>query len=166
MLLNHTGVGAVEVAAQAPLKIRQILAPTNLSEESREGVNYAIRLAQHFAANLTILHVYTSPADAERGKHEDEAAKFEKQRELGVERLRSIWEYVRAKHVHCDTVFEWGEPDDLIVTAARNLDADLIVLSTHDYHRLQYFLSGSDAEKILRRAPCPVLVVHEHKSGW
>jgi hypothetical protein len=92
-------------------------------------------MAQHFAANLTMLHVYAPPANVERGEHEDEALKFQKQRELGAERLRSTLEYVRAKHLHCDTVFEWGEPDDLIVTAARNLDADLIVLSTHDCHR-------------------------------
>jgi len=106
-------------------------------------------MAQHFAANLTLLHVYASPANVERGEHEDEALKFQKQRELGAERLRSTLEYVRAKHVHCDTVFEWGEPDDLIVTAARNLDADLIVLSTHDGHRSTHRYCASHRPAIL-----------------
>jgi nucleotide-binding universal stress UspA family protein len=151
---------------ESSLKIRHILAPTDLSEESRKGLNYAIRLAQHFGANLTILHVYTSPDISESGADSDAARRFRRQQKPAEELLNGIWEEVRARHVPCDTVFEWGQPNDLILAAARNLAADLIVLSTHDFHWLQRFLSGSDAEKILHRAPCPVLIVHEHEPDF
>ena len=50
-------------------------------------------------------------------------------------------------------------PRDQIVRAAGDLSADLLVISTHGYTGWKHFLFGSDAEKILERAPCPVLVV-------
>jgi len=171
--MSETDYKTIDAEAHTPqaieeplLKIRQILAPTDLSEQSRKGLNYAIRLAQHFRANLTILHVYTSPENSESGADSAEAPRSRGQQKLTEELLRSIWEDVRARHVPCDTVFEWGQPNELILAAARNLAVDLIVLSTHDYRWLQRFLLGSDAEKILHRAPCPVLIVREHDSDF
>src|ERR1700751_4442774 len=47
-----------------------------------------------------------------------------------------------------------------IVTVAKELRADLLVVSTHGYVGWKHFLFGSHAEEILERAPCPILVVH------
>jgi nucleotide-binding universal stress UspA family protein len=50
-------------------------------------------------------------------------------------------------------------PRDEIVRAAIDLSADLLVISTHGHSGWKHFLFGSDAEKIVEQAPCPVVVV-------
>jgi nucleotide-binding universal stress UspA family protein len=59
------------------------------------------------------------------------------------------------------TLLRTGQPHTEIVEAARELGADLIVLSTHGHTGLTHALLGSTAEKVVRHAPCPVLVVRE-----
>jgi universal stress protein A len=145
----------------ASFEIRQILAPTDLSEESQKVLNYAAEVAQHFGSKLTILHIYETSSGTGDKADTERAGKFRQQDEVSKKRLLSIWEEVRAKQITCDTIFEWGRPNELIVTAAKNLQTDLIVLSTHHHHWLRHLFWGSDAEKILHHAPCPVLIVHE-----
>jgi universal stress protein A len=50
-------------------------------------------------------------------------------------------------------------PRDQIVQAATDLSADLMVISTHGYSGWKHFLFGSDAERIIQLAACPVLIV-------
>jgi universal stress protein A len=133
--------------------IRHILAPTDLSERSQEALNYAIGLAQHLGSKLTILHAYRDP---------DSGAENVSQ-QLAVSRLSSVWEDIRSRDIVCDTIFQWGQPNQLILAAAEDFKADLIVLAAHDYHWLQQLFLGSDAESILRQAPCPVLLFHQKK---
>jgi universal stress protein A len=134
--------------------IRHILAPTDLSERSREALNYAIGLAQHLQSKLTILHAY---GDA------DSDPNSVSQAQLAVGRLSSVWEDIRSRDIVCDTIFQWGQPNRLILAAAEEFKADLIVLATNDYHWPQHLFLGSDAESILRQAPCPVLLFHQKK---
>jgi nucleotide-binding universal stress UspA family protein len=53
-----------------------------------------------------------------------------------------------------------------IAHAAIELDADLIVLVTPDYKWINHLVGHSDAEEAVRRAPCPVLFVHEHEHDF
>jgi nucleotide-binding universal stress UspA family protein len=94
------------------------------------------------------------------------AQELQKARQRAEQKLLAIEQQIRAKHSNCDTYFQCGQPPELIVAAARNLESDLIVISTHDYRWLRHLLCGSDAEAILRHAPCPVLVVHEHERDF
>ena len=54
-----------------------------------------------------------------------------------------------------------GLPSHEIVEAAKEMDVDLIVLATHGYTGWKHFCIGSTAERVVRAAPCPVLVVRE-----
>jgi universal stress protein A len=54
-------------------------------------------------------------------------------------------------------------PCEEIVTTAKERDIDLIVISTHHYNWLTRLAYGCDAEQILRRAPCPILLLQENK---
>jgi len=56
-----------------------------------------------------------------------------------------------------------GPPALEIVEAARELESDLIVISTHGYTGLKHVLMGSVAEQINRHAPCPTLIIPPHK---
>jgi universal stress protein A len=55
----------------------------------------------------------------------------------------------------------WGKASVEIAEEARDIQADLIVLSTHGYTRLERALLGSTAERVVRSAPCPVLAIKE-----
>lgn len=65
---------------------------------------------------------------------------------------------------------EIGKPFEKIVRAARRFDADMILMGTHGQSTLIYILIGSVAEKVVRKAPCPVLTVknpaHKFKMIW
>jgi universal stress protein A len=54
------------------------------------------------------------------------------------------------------------DPWKEITAVAAEMAADLLVISTHGRSGLEHFLRGSDAEKIVREAPCPVLVIRSH----
>lgn len=64
----------------------------------------------------------------------------------------------------CEVVVATGNPVALIVHMARTRTVDLIVMGTHGYTGLRHILWGSVAEKVIRLAPCPVLVVR-HEEG-
>ena len=65
--------------------------------------------------------------------------------------------------VAADTLVRTGAPTEEIVNAAKKLPADIIVISTHGRGGLKHVLLGSVAERVVRHAPCPVLVVREHE---
>jgi nucleotide-binding universal stress UspA family protein len=56
-----------------------------------------------------------------------------------------------------------GLPAHEIVEAAKELDIDLVIIATHGYTGWKHFAIGSTAERVVRTAPCPVLVVRERE---
>jgi universal stress protein A len=132
-----------------PFDIRQIVAPTDLSEESLKALKYTVGLAEQLGARVTIVRIY------------DETVSDAVSAAESADRLRNTLEDMRARKVLGDTYFEWGQPNSLIIGLAERLQADLMVLSTHTYHLLHHLIFGSDAENILRHAPCPVLIFRE-----
>jgi nucleotide-binding universal stress UspA family protein len=143
--------------AKPVLDIRQIVAPTDRSAESLKALNYALGLAQHFGSRLTLLRVYDEAVpDADETMHVQARKYIDNS-------LLSFWENARARQVACETIFEWGRANELIPAVAEKFDADLLVLSTHDFRWLHHLFFGSDAERILRHAPCPVLIFREKR---
>ena len=65
-----------------------------------------------------------------------------------------------------DGLLRCGKPEEEIVGAAKDLDVDLIVLSTHNYQWFSHLIHGSDAEGVLRHAPCPILVVRKEEHDF
>jgi len=141
--------------------ITHVLAPTDLSDESRRTLDYAVRLAEHFHARLTLLHVWTTPTShaGVLGALDPEAIQRSKERAEFM--LRSLQDIIRERHSDTESYFLTGEPCSQIVAVAKSAAVDLIVISTHDYDWLTRVVEGSDAEKILRDATCPVWVVRE-----
>ena len=68
---------------------------------------------------------------------------------------------MRAQHPRTRSCFRVRTPFEQIVQEAENIGANLIVMSSHSYSWLDRILHGSDAEGVLRRAPCPVLIAKE-----
>jgi Universal stress protein UspA and related nucleotide-binding proteins len=142
-----------------PGLIRHILVPVNLSDESRNTVEYAVPLAELCRAKLTLLHVWTTPGShtGVLGALDPEA--IQRSRDRAEFNLRRLEEMARERYPNIESYFLTGEPCSQIVAFAESSSVDLILVSTHEYDRLRNLVEGSDAEKIMRQAPCPVWIV-------
>jgi len=76
-------------------------------------------------------------------------------------KLRAWTHSVAAMGVSAKMAVRNGLPSHEIVEAAKDLDIDLIIIATHGYTGWKHFCIGSTAERVVRAAPCPVLVVRE-----
>ncbi len=144
------------------LHIREILVPIDFSEHSNLVLKYALAFAGQFDAAITLLNVIEPPLvnpDAILyAANPDQISQ-------ALENLLSrVCEQEKLKPpIKQQTVVKSGVPYDKIVETAKNQKADLMVIATHGRTGLAHALLGSTAEKVIRHAPCPVLVVHWHK---
>ena len=162
---NATGVGDTPLVAPArvqhPVGLRRILAPTDLTPDGRKAVEYALALAESFDAQLTLLHVYDSPHLYDYARELNDYSLADLIRRNAQSDLDSLWSEIREEYPRTDTELRCGVPAEEIVAVAKDLDVDLIVISTHNYNWLTHLLRGSDAEQVLRHAPCPIMVVRK-----
>jgi nucleotide-binding universal stress UspA family protein len=141
--------------------VRRILAPTDLTTESRNVVNYAAILAKSCDAHLTVLHVYREPYNVAYLRGSPAYAFIERHRQDSKYALESFGEEVRERYADCSTEFRTGIPREEIIQAPKDLQIDMLVISTHGHKWFRRFAYGSNPEELVRRAPCPVLLVHE-----
>jgi nucleotide-binding universal stress UspA family protein len=85
---------------------------------------------------------------------------WEEGKEEAANKLAEEATRIKAKYSEVDSLFRTGlDLHDEIIKAAREIAADLLVVSTHGYAGWKHFLFGSDAAEIVKDAPCPILVV-------
>jgi nucleotide-binding universal stress UspA family protein len=142
--------------------IKGILVATDLTEASRQTINYAVTLARSANAHLTLLHVFEQSHKLcyLRGSHVYDA--IEKYRNDREHSFQLLGDRIREDFANCSTVFRQGWHGDEIVKAADDLQSDLLIIGTHVDKWFQRIAYGSDAAAIVRRAHCPVLVLHEY----
>jgi len=145
------------------IDLRKILVPTDFSPPSGNALRYAAAFADKFGADLVLLHVVqdlalllpeavsVAPPIAPPVEQTAAAAR------AALDRL--VAEYGLGRLTVHPEVRE-GAPFQEILAAARERDIDLIVMGTHGHGGLAHVLLGSVAEKVVRKAPCPVLTVH------
>jgi universal stress protein A len=144
--------------------MKVILAPTDLSVESRQALNHAIYLAELVGAQLTLVHFYdeSRPQISQRGSRGYDSM-LKEERAL-QNKLYALRDEIRTVYRNCSSHFYIGNPIKEIPKVAKELRANLIVISTHDPHGAFSQMFRSDAEKILCHAPCPVLIVRQESS--
>jgi nucleotide-binding universal stress UspA family protein len=148
---------------QLQFKIGRILVPLDFSAASMQALDYAVELAKQFRAAIHLVHVH--PPD--EASSVPGAAHLLLQSAEAIERLNEELTGIHRKRVepfcpeNCHV--RGGQPYQEIIALAREIDADLIVLSTHGHSGLKHLLLGSTAERVVRLAPCPVLVVRKRK---
>jgi len=150
------------LSRHSPIAIRRILAPTDFSEAAQHGLNCARRFADDFGAELVLLHVL-EPLPPTSFMAVPDATTFSPADFSAAERkLRAAAGLTRDETTGraCYKI-RTGVPSHEIVETAKETDADLIVLATHGYTGWKHFCIGSTAERVVRAAPCPVLVVRE-----
>lgn len=146
--------------------VRHVLAPTDLSGESRKTIKYAMHLARLFQAKLTLLHVCRLPKASGSGANSPDEKLLEQERNQAKLRLLSLHDIIRAQYANTEPCLRFGEPSREVIVTARSLAVDLIIVSQHDYAWLDYFPDKGDGKSVLHHMPCPVLIVHGHRNGY
>jgi nucleotide-binding universal stress UspA family protein len=143
------------------LSISTILVPPDFSSSSRQGLQYAIGFANEFGARMILLHavylgyIYSSEETAIY----DIPGLQKAARENAEQQMRKLVRTVNFGSAKFETMFTEGSPVQDICAFAKDHDTDLIITSTHGLTGLKRVLIGSIAEKVVRHAPCSVLVV-------
>jgi nucleotide-binding universal stress UspA family protein len=145
------------------IQLNRILVPTDFSEHSERAAAYALELARRFdAVEVHCLHVSDIPADllatsayymTGPSEHFIDQVREESQKNLDAFIAKNL------PDVPVKKAFVEGRPFVEIVRYARDNKIELMVIATHGRTGLKHALFGSVAEKVIRKAPCPVLVV-------
>ena len=146
----------------ATLQLKKILVPIDFSPASTRAFSYALRFAEEFDAELTLLYVLVPAPSRSFAAIPGERA-FSKSELSGTEKnLRALIASTRNGSVQrIRSTMRIGVPSHEIVEMAKDAHIDLIVIATHGYTGWKHFCIGSTAERVVRGAPCPVLVVRE-----
>lgn len=149
------------------LHLRKILVPTDMSPPAEKAIRYAAQLAEQFGGELFVVHiiepVYPYPLDGMTyfPTSLPTDPNIARRPELEANLQQRAGKLQQEHRIKVKSEVRVGTAYDQIVRAARDLEADLVVVATHGYTGLKHFLLGSTAEKVVRHAPCPVLVVRE-----
>jgi len=147
------------------LSMRKILVPTDLSPAATRVLEQARTFADKFSASIDLLYVWAPPAlvapevlmtgvgvaeqpflDWLAHRSREQLSKFEQQATSAG---------IPVVHSFCEP----GDPASAIVERAASGGYDLLVMGTHGRTGLSHALLGSVTEKVVRRAPCPILTV-------
>jgi universal stress protein A len=158
--------GARSPADQPPTRIKKILVAVDFSPSSKNAFRHAMALANHFCAQLSVLHVVPSAALVAFGPvrgipqfRPDDLTK-------GEENLLALVDSGELNTNKARPLLRLGLPAHEICEAAKEDDVDLLVLGTHGSTAWKHFCIGSTAERVARAAPCPVLVVREKEHDF
>jgi universal stress protein A len=148
-------------AQSSVMPIKKILVPTDFSEASNSVYRYALRFGQQFSAELHIVHVLESILVPQLAGLPPMPMFSEDERALDESKLSTWAGSMNTMGVKTQTMLRNGIAAHEIVEIAKQLDVDLIIMATHGYTGWKHFCIGSTAERVVRAAPCPVLVVRE-----
>lgn len=138
-------------------KVNTIVVPVDFSEESLAAVDTALQIADSAKA-LHIIHVLPELSPLEPGEVWETIN--EASRTLHAQ--RALRERLSAD-IYADVTIEilFGDPGHAIAQRAEAIKADLIILPSHGRTGLAHLLIGSVAERVVRLAHCPVLVLRK-----
>jgi universal stress protein A len=150
------------------IDLKRILTPTDFSKSSENALLYAVAFAEKFGSKLYLLHVVqdltwfipeailVAPAAV---------PPLEEFRTAARTALDRVVKQMKLPGIPIQAEVGEGAPFEAIIRFAREQDIDLIVMGTHGHTGLAHMLMGSVAEKVVRKAPCPVLTVRhpEHE---
>jgi universal stress protein A len=149
-------------------KIKKVLVPIDFSDYSKSALKYAVNFAKSFNAEIILVYVVEPviyPPDFSMGqiampsinaewddRAKDELQKLAKNDITGAGKVK--------------TVIKTGKPFVEIIETAKEENVDLIIIATHGHSGVEHILFGSTAEKVVRKAPCPVLTLREPIKGF
>jgi nucleotide-binding universal stress UspA family protein len=135
---------------------KRILAPVDFDESSLSALELAGKIAAQNQGEVVVVHIV--PVDMDVTGMPQYADLIKRQEGIDRDRLVAIAKQ-RLVDVKWDVVDEMGDPAEVIDLVAKRVSADLIVMVTHGRRGLARLIEGSISERVMRRAPCPVLAI-------
>ena len=141
------------------IHLKRLLVPTDFSESARHALKYGISFAEEYGSELLLLHV-VEPIAVGYASDLFPVPMAEAFREISTyarAELAKLAEEVRGRGIAVRESVVQGKPAAEIIRVAREENVDMIVLGTHGKGVLDQALFGSTTERVVRKAPCPVL---------
>lgn len=144
------------------MKLEKILVPTDFSELSNQAIDVALPIAKQLGGRMVFLHVL------ERLDHPDdmtalfdEGYAYLRDRSIGL--LNDLVIKSKQAGVEASAELVNGHPDVEILRMAEKMGADLIMMGTHGRKGFNHLMLGSQAERVVRMASCPVTTIKVSK---
>jgi nucleotide-binding universal stress UspA family protein len=138
--------------------VEKIILPFDFSECSRQALNYAISFAKQFNAKILLLHVMALSPYVPEIAISIESDQVGLKKKLD-EKVRGEVLKIQEQGIETEGFCIIGEPHTEIIEFAVKEHADMIIMGTHGRTGLTHILLGSTAERVIERAPCPVLTL-------
>jgi nucleotide-binding universal stress UspA family protein len=141
--------------------INHIVVPVDLEEHTEKLLEYAAYIAAKLAARLSIIHVvepFPTTGDMELGM-----STIKEYTENRIKHAGEFMEKLAAAYPESTTTVLHGIVVDEIVKFARYKESDIIIIGTHGTKGIEKLLLGSVAERVVKNAHCPTLVMNPFK---
>ncbi len=149
-------------------EIKKILVPIDFSDYSKSSLKYAVNFVKIFQAELFIIYVVEPviyPPDFSMGQIAIPSVDLEMDKRA-VEELNKLAQKEIPTDVKVHPIVKTGKPFLEIIETASEEDIDLIIIASHGHTGVEHLLFGSTAEKVVRKAPCPVLTLRDPLKGF
>ena len=149
-------------------EISKVLVPIDFSDYSKSALKYAVNFVKYFKANLILVYVVEPviyPPDFSMGQIAIPSVDLEMDKRA-IEELNKLAEQEIPTEIKVKSIVKTGKPFIEIIETAAEEDIDLIIIATHGHTGVEHILFGSTAEKVVRKAPCPVLTLREPIKGF
>ena len=137
--------------------IQRILVAFDASPHAEHALDVALSMAGDMKAKLFVLSVIRPPEPAESAEFN---AVLEDMRERYERSFAPIRERARQKEIDLETEIVVGHPAEQIIHRADTIQASLIVMGKRSHTILHRWMLGSNSERVLKYAHCPVMIVH------
>ena len=148
--------------------IKKVLVPIDFSDYSKNSLRYAVNFAKQFNAEIYLIYVVEPviyPPDFSMGQIAIPSVNAEWDERAKVE-LDNLAKTEIPEGFNVKTILKNGKPFLEIIDTASEENIDLIIIATHGHSGVEHILFGSTAEKVVRKAPCPVLTLREPVKGF
>lgn len=139
------------------MAFQHILVALDFSALGEQALNTAMELAQTLQARLTLVHIVELPVTTDI----DIAAYLAKMEASSRREMGTYQKRVADAGLAAEVIIARGIPYKDIVDIAKDKHVDLIIMGSHGRTGFQHLMLGSVAERVLRLAPCPVMVIRE-----
>ncbi|MEI7812725.1 MAG: universal stress protein [Ignavibacteria bacterium] len=150
------------------LQIKKIIVPVDFSNYSKNALRYAINFAKDHSAKIFLIYVVEPviyPADFSMGQIALPSIDLEMTTRANNE-LDNLIKSEIPSDIEVEKIIKTGKPFVEINETASEINADLIIIATHGRTGVEHILFGSTAEKVVRKAPCPVLTLRDPIKGF
>lgn len=143
------------------MKIKNILIPTDFSENARNAIDFTIRFFENDPVNYFFLHVYHVPVVTPEMPADIIYKTIEENQKIAKKALSDLCRELRSSYgeLSCEFLIKQEPLKDAVSDTVKEKAIDLVAMGTHGASGLKKFLFGSNAASMIGSVPCPVIAV-------